>query len=260
MSKNKGPRVLILDIETSPLLSYTWGIWDQNVALNQIAKEWHILSFAAKWLGEKKVFYKDQRGKKNIEDDSALLKSVWKLIDQADILLTQNGRKFDVKKLNARFIMHGMHPPSSFKHIDALVLAKKYFAFTSNKLEYMTDKLCTKYKKSHHKKFAGFTLWKECLTGNLEAWNVMEKYNKYDILSLEELYNKLIPWDGNNTVNFNHYTDTDICKCGSDEFNKYGFSFSKVGKFQRYKCARCGAESKSGTNLFDKERREKIRR
>jgi hypothetical protein len=57
-----GPRVLTLDIETAPLESYTWGIWDQNIGLNQIKSEWTILSFSAKWLGEKKVIYGDTGG------------------------------------------------------------------------------------------------------------------------------------------------------------------------------------------------------
>ena len=129
--KNK-PKILILDIETSPLLSYCWALFDQNVALNQIKQDWFILSFAAKWLGDppSKTMYMDQRSNKNVEDDSKLLKSVWKLIDEADVLLTQNGKRFDAKKLNARFILNGLTPPSSYQHIDTLQIAKKNFAFT----------------------------------------------------------------------------------------------------------------------------------
>ena len=99
-----------------------------------------------------------------------------------------------------------MQPPSNFKQIDTLKLARKHFALTSNKLAYMTDKLCTKYKKLTHHKFEGFELWKECLDGNLKAWKEMEKYNKHDVLALEELYTKLIPWDS--SVNFTLYGDS----------------------------------------------------
>lgn len=96
------------------------------------------------------------------------------MLDEADIVITQNGRKFDQKKLNARFILNGFKPPSSYKHIDTLVIARKHFGFTSNKLKYMTDKLCTKYKKLDHSKFPGMELWRECLKGNSEAWTEME--------------------------------------------------------------------------------------
>jgi hypothetical protein len=261
MAKHNGPKVLILDIETAPIMGYVWTIWEQNVGLNQIFKDWHVLSWSAKWLGDppSKVMYMDQRKAKNIEDDSAILKEIWKLIDACDIVLTQNGVSFDMKKLNARFIQNGMKPPSSYKHIDTKRIASRHFGFTSNKLEYLTDKLCTKYKKSKHKKFSGFDLWKECLAGNLAAWKEMEKYNKYDVLSLEELYTKLRPWDS--TINFNLYSDnTKIkCNCGGKTFTKNGFAYTATGKFQRYVCDKCGAESRDRENLLGKEKRATLR-
>lgn len=261
MKKHKGPKVLILDIETAPIVAWVWDIWDQNVGLNQIKSDWHLLSFSAKWLGDpaNKTIYFDQRNAKNIENDKELLKKVWLLLDECDILITQNGKRFDHKKLNARFVINGMQPPSSYKQIDTFVIAKKHFGFTSNKLEYMSDKLCVKYKKQTKRKFAGFELWRECLAGNVEAWNEMEKYNKYDVLSLEELYNKLIPWD--NSIDFNLYNvDGDItCKCGSDDFQKNGSFYTAAGKFQRYKCTDCGAETRGKKNLLSKEKREFLR-
>jgi hypothetical protein len=130
MSKKKGPKVLLLDIETSPIISYVWALFDQNIALNQIKTDWHLLSWAAKWLDSDKVMYMDQRNVKNIENDKKLLQHIWKLLDEADVVIWQNGDKFDGKKLNARFIMNGMKPPSSYKTIDTLKLAKKYFGFT----------------------------------------------------------------------------------------------------------------------------------
>jgi len=263
MSKKKqSPRVLFFDVETSPIISYVWALFDQNVALNQIKQDWHLLSWAARWMGDPpgKVRYEDQSKAKNIEDDSNLLKGIWKLLDEADIVVTQNGKRFDVKKLNARFIMNGMTPPSDFKHIDTLVIAKKIFGFTSNKLEYMTDKLCVKYKKQQHKKFSGFSLWSECLKGNKEAWREMKTYNIYDVLSLEELHSKLAPWD--NSINFNLYRDnTDFaCNCGSKDFQKRGFTYSTVGKYQRYQCQECFAWSKGSTNLFSKEKKQSLRK
>ncbi len=251
------PKVLILDIETAPLISWTWGIWEQNIGLNQIKSDWHVLSWAAKWLGTPPscVLYEDQRHAKNVQDDSKLLSGMWALLDEADIIITQNGKSFDAKKLNARFIMNGMQPPSSYKHIDTKRLASKHFAFTSNKLEYLTDKLCKKYKKLKTKKYVGFDLWKACLAGDVRAWNEMEKYNKYDVLSLEELYYKLAPWD--NTVKFGPYTDElqKRCNCGSNVFKLNGYRYTAVGKYQRFKCTACGCESQGRVNLMSKMKR-----
>lgn len=261
--KKSGAKILLLDIETSPIISYTWGLFDQNVALNQVKKDWNVLAWAAKWLGDSpsKIMYQDQRHAKDIHDDSGILKKVWSLLDEADVVITQNGKKFDIKKLNARFVLNGMQPPSSFKQIDTLVIAKKIFSFTSNKLEYMTGKLCTKYKKLKVKKFQGFELWSECLKGNISAWREMEKYNKYDVLSLEELYAKLRAWD-NGGVDFNVYNEglTTRCVCGSSYFIKRGFFFSNVGKFQRYKCKSCGAETRDRVSVLSKAKKQTLRK
>lgn len=260
--KTKFPKVLIFDIETSPMLGYIWALWDQNIALNQIKADWHILSYAAKWLGDppSKIMYKDQRHAKDVSNDKELLKGIWQLLDDCDVVITQNGKAFDVKKLNARFLEHGFQPPTSYKHIDTKLIASKNFKFTSNKLEYMTHKFNKKYKKlTKRKKFSGFELWTECLAGNLEAWKEMEKYNKYDVLSLEELYHILAPWDS--TVNFNLYTDDESykCNCGSTEFRHKGYHYTNVGKFKRYKCVSCGKESRGRTNLFSKEKKESLK-
>lgn len=253
----KGPKVLVYDIETAPIIAHVWRLWDQNVALNQIARDWHVLSWSAKWLNdpEDKVMYMDQRNAKNIEDDSEILKYIWLLIDQADVVITQNGKNFDQKKLNARFIINKMQPPSSYKHIDTKQIASKIFGFTSNKLAYMADVLCEKYKKLDHAKYVGHELWNQCLLGNIDAWNEMETYNKHDVLALEELYTKLIPWDS--SVNFNLYHDDleNTCKCGSDKFIRNGYYYTSAGKYQKFKCKQCGSETRSKENLLSKEKR-----
>lgn len=255
------PKILIFDIETAPMLGYVWSLWENNVSLEQLYKDWHILSWSAKWLDDppSKIMYMDQRKAKNVENDKKILKKIWKLLDEADIVIVQNGKAFDHKKLNARFILHGMQPPSSYKIVDTMLIAKKHFAFTSNKLAYMSDKLCVKYKKLKPTKFPGFSMWLECLAGNKKAWKEMETYNKHDVLALEELYYKLIPWD--NSIDFNLYHDDTgvICSCGSKEFTKYGFRFTNSGKYHRYKCVKCGAESRGKVNLLSKEKRASLR-
>jgi Aeromonas phage DNA polymerase exonuclease subunit len=256
----KRPRVLLFDIETAPIIGYVWALFDQNVSIEQIVKDWHILAWSAKWLGTDQIMYADNRNSKNIEDDKKILKDMWELLNDADIVITQNGKRFDVKKLNARFVIHGFKPPSGYKHIDTLELAKRYFGFTSNKLEYLSNKLNKKFKKLTKRKFNGFSLWKECLAGNPQAWREMEKYNKQDVLALEEVYKTLIPWDS--TINFNLYNDETVNECsacGHHELVKNGFAYTARGKFQRYSCKNCGNFTRSTKNLFSKEKRESLR-
>jgi len=245
------PKILVLDIETAPIIAHVWGLWDNNVALNQIVKDSHLLSWSAKWFGDspKKVMYMDQSKAKNIEDDKEITMEIWKLLDECDIVLTQNGKKFDIPRLNSRFVFHKLQPPSSYKHIDTLSLAKRHFSFTSNKLEFMTETLNTKYKKLKHKKFPGHELWSECLKGNSSAWKEMRRYNIHDVLALEELYTKLRAWD--NSVNFSIYYDKPTCSCGSTKFKNNGVKRLTTGTYQRYKCKSCGHETR-GTQRLDK--------
>jgi hypothetical protein len=243
--KTSTPKILFFDIETSPILAYTWDIWNQNISLNQIKQDWFVISWSAKWLGNKEIMYRDQRDAKDVSNDKDLLESIWRLLDEADIVVTQNGRAFDQKKLYARFIINGMKPPSSFKHYDTKRMASKHFAFTSNKLEYLTDKLNTKYKKI---KNSGFTLWTRCLNGDLKAWKEMERYNKHDVLALEELYLKLMAWEPE--VNYSMYTDEEVfkCACGNDRLRSKGYSYTSVGKYKRFICINCGKNYQSKQN------------
>jgi len=118
--KKPGPKVLLLDIETAPILGYVWGLFDNNLGLNQVHTDWHVLSWSAKWLDQKTIMYQDQRKAKNIEDDKKLLQGIWELLNEADVIITQNGKSFDIKKLNARFILNEMQQTSSYKHIITL--------------------------------------------------------------------------------------------------------------------------------------------
>lgn len=251
----KQPKILFFDIETAPILGYMWSIWDQTIGLNQIKQDWFVLSWSAKWLGDDKIMYMDQRKAKNVENDKTLLNGIWKLLDEADIVVTQNGKDFDQKKLYARFIMNGMKPPSGFQHHDTKKIASRYFAFTSNKLEYLSDKLNKKYKKI---KNSGFTLWTRCLAGDLSAWKEMEEYNKYDVLALEELYMTLRAWDPK--INYSVYTDEidPVCVCGSESIKKKGFSYTSVAKYQRYICTDCGKSYQGRANLLTPEKNKAL--
>lgn len=257
-----GPKILLFDVETAPMLAYVWSLWQDGIGLDMMHKDWFILSWAAKWLDDKKVMYHDQSKCKNMEDDKELMKKLWKLLDEADIVITQNGIKFDHKKVNARFIIHGMKPPSPYKMVDTLVMAKKNFAFTSNKLEYLSNNLNKKYTKlTKGRKFHGFDLWRECLKGNKSAWAEMKKYNIRDVHALEETFKVLAPWD----VQFNRnlYTTNEkmICpNCGKEHYKRDGYHYTSSGKYQRYQCLDCGSRFSGKENLLSKDKRKNVPR
>jgi len=238
-------KVLVFDVETSPIKAYVWGLKDQFISLNQIIEDWKIIAWGAKWLGEKEVFYADLSKK----TERALLKDIWKLLDKADIVITQNGKSFDSKRLNARFIHYKMLPPSPYKHIDTYLLVKSAADFTSNKLEYLTDKLCTKYKKLSHSQFPGMSLWSECLKGNKKAWAVMKEYNIHDVLSTEELYQAVKAWGPQNMPRV--YSELLKCSACGSSAQRRGTEIKGKTLVQRTRCINpmCG---KWGTELLSK--------
>lgn len=252
------PRVLFLDIETAPIIAYVWGLWENNVGLNQIRTDWYVLSWAAKWLDSNEVMQMDMRRDPASNDDSKILKRMWKLLDEADIVVTQNGRAFDVKKLNARFLEHGFKPYSPFKQIDTKLIAKKYFGFPSNKLEYMAKKLNLKNQKLTKREFNGFELWVGCLAGKRAAWNEMRDYNIQDVVVLEELWQRMEPWA--NSINFSLWSPSEphICSCGSRELQCRGYAYTSAGRFHRYQCKKCGTWSRGKRNLLSKEEKAEL--
>src|ERR1700676_2529674 len=111
MPKSDLPKTLLLDIETSPNLGYVWGKYKQDVI--RFNKEWYILCFTAKWLGDKKLItccLPDFTAlyAKDPDNDLGVITHLWKLLDEADIVVAQNGDEFDLKKINARFAVHNM--------------------------------------------------------------------------------------------------------------------------------------------------------
>ena len=108
------PKILLFDIETAPMLAHVWSLWENNVSLSQLVGDWHVLSWSAKWLGapENEVMYMDQRSAKDIENDSGILKELWHLLNECDGVITQNGKQFDQRKVQARFLIHDFDPNS----------------------------------------------------------------------------------------------------------------------------------------------------
>jgi hypothetical protein len=254
-------KLLTIDVETSPLESYHWGLFDQYIGVDFIKVEWSILSFAAKWADKKAVIYADTggRGAAKVRDDKPLVKQIWTLLDEADIVVAQNGQRFDVKKINARLIMHGLGPYSPIRVVDTLLVAKKHFAFTSNKLAWMS-KYLTDSPKDEHKRFPGFELWKECLADNPKAWAEMKKYNKKDVVATEKLYLRQLPWISQHP-NMGVYTTSEAItcpKCASTRVTKQGTKAMQQGLYQQYKCLDCGGWSRGKKMLLDLPKRRSL--
>jgi uncharacterized protein YprB with RNaseH-like and TPR domain len=179
-------KILLLDIETTPMQVYAWGLWDQNISIDQIIKSTEMLCFGARWLDGKKVIFKSvyHDGKKE------MLKELHKLMDEADLLVGWNSAAFDHKHINREFLENKMAPPSPTKDLDLMSITKANFLFPSNKLDYVAQKLDVGAKVKH----SGFKLWIRCMAGDKKAWKEMKEYQIQDVNLLVDLYHELLPW------------------------------------------------------------------
>lgn len=243
-------KILIVDIETAPKVSYVWRFFKENISPKQVKQHGHIMSFAAKWLDQGEIFYEENRK----EDDGRIVSRLCELLNEADFAVAHNGEEFDFKQIRARALVNGIKPPSPFKVIDTYKIAKKEFGFPSNSLEYLTEILKCETKKVGHQKFPGFLLWLECLRGNEDAWAEMKEYNIKDVIALEELYLKLRPWATNhpNLAVFKDSEDLVCPKCGSKHLHYRGFAYTSVGKFHRLQCQGCGGWSRTRYSVLPK--------
>ena len=245
-------KILLLDIENAPCQVYTWGLFNVNVGINQIIEDQYLLSWAAKWLDDDEMMcdalpYHKRTYKRNKKDDSSIAKSMHKLLMEADVVIGHNGDRFDLPKLNAAFIKHGLEPIPPYKSVDTLKAARHYFKFTSNRLDFLGTFLGVGNKIEHE----GFGLWEKCMNGVEEAWERMIDYNKQDVLLLERVYLKLRPFIRNhpNLATFSDSTDLSCPNCESTDVNKRGFYRTNVSKFQRYKCNDCRTNFRGAKNL-----------
>lgn len=233
-------KILFLDLETFPNIGYTWTKWETNVI--DFIEHWYILCVGYKWLGGKTkvVALPDFKGYKPHSKDEELVKFAWGLLDEADIVIAQNGDAFDIKKLNTRFMQYGLTPPSPYKTIDTLKIARK-FSFNSNKLDDLGRDLGLGRKLEHE----GFPLWLKCREGDMKAWKRMKSYNKQDVELLEQLYLKERPWIKNhpNLDAFNHINTT-CPRCGSKDIQWRGEYKTQTNLYKRFCCKNCGSWGK----------------
>ncbi len=236
----KGPRILLLDIETAPHRVYAWGLWGQDIHLDQIEAPGYTLCWAAKWLGPRQ---KMMFASVYAQGRDLMLENIYDLINEADIVVHYNGTKFDMPTLNKEFLIEGWSPPLVYKQVDLLYTARRQFRLASNKLDWVAQSLGLG-KKTRHK---GMELWRDCMAGDMAAWQVMERYNKRDVVLLEKVYNALLPWitDHPNLALYTGENRPACTNCGSLHVIKRGYYYAKTRRYRRWSCADCGANMRA---------------
>lgn len=230
-------KIIIYDIEVSPKLGYYYPP-DYETKGIRVERDWHLMSFAYKELGKKKIHVHALPDYQLYEfepyNDRALLQDLRNMLDDADLVIGHNSDRFDNKKTNARLIFHGIDQPSPYETADTLKIARANFKFDSNRLDDLAQYLGLGRKQGSHGE-----LWHDCLHGNEKAWRAMKRYNRQDVALTEQVYLKLRGWaktHPNMSKYRNNEDDTACDRCASTNYQKRGFS-PKASRWRiRYKC------------------------
>lgn len=241
----KKAKILLFDLETSPIISYHWNTRKQFIMPEQIIRDWTILTYAAKWLNDDTIYEGNAFEEEDL-DDFEIVSQLWSLVDECDILIAHNLKRFDKQKLNARFLYHGLPPTSPYKMVDTLEEARQNFGTTYHKLDYLAKFIGSDGKMEH----SGFDLWKKCMDGDEESQKIMIDYNRKDVIELEKVYLALRSWDSRHpSVSiFNEDPSLACTKCGSHKLEYIKDTYTNTRVFKLYRCEDCGGYSRSRTS------------
>jgi hypothetical protein len=239
---------LICDLETAPNKAFVWSLFKVNVAIDQIVEPGYTLCWAAKWLDDKKIMFSSINDGKEV-----MLKRIYDLLEEADVVISYNGNSFDLPTLNKEFAQLDWAPPSSYQQIDLLQVVRKRFRFPSNKLDYVARALGLGSKTKHK----GMALWSEVMQGNKSSWNKMEEYNKQDVILNEKLYKKIRSWINTHPNHglFDLAGEQTCPNCGGHRLQRRGYHYTKTMKYQRWQCQDCKTWSRSRATDTPKEDR-----
>lgn len=244
-------KILLIDIETAPNTAYVWGLYDQNISHEHLKETSYILCWAARWYKQHSMMSQSVWGHKpGSSFYIQMLKKIWTLLDDADVVVHYYGSKFDIPVLNREFARYGMPPPSPYKQVDLKVVVAKAFKFESNKLDHVADKLGLGCKID-----TDFGLWVGCMEDDPASWNYMIRYNKQDVKLLEKLYVRLLPWIDKHPSH-SVFSNRMCCpKCGSNHTHKRGIQVASVATYTRYNCQTCGAWFRNNLRMNTKGER-----
>lgn len=254
--RKNSPRILFIDFETLPSTAVVFGRFNLNLSPKHIIEEGNqILSASWCFLDDEDVTgIVMTKEEVKVRDDSRVVACVYEVLQSADIVVAQNGDKFDIPLFKTRCIVNNFPPIKRFKTIDTLKIAKQ-LKFDSNSLDSVASALGLGSKMSH----TGIKLWIDCMNGDLKALQEMLQYNRQDVRLLREVYLKLRPYDNRHPNISLYYTGNEVrCPvCGSEDIHPTGNSvFTSVSEFQEVACNDCGHRSRTRNNINSKDKRK----
>jgi hypothetical protein len=243
-----GFKVMPLDIETAPMEAFVWDGKVEYVGHGMVEQHTTVLCASYRDPADSKIktVSVSPATARTVRNDRAVCKHVHSLLthcgEENIIILAQNGDRFDLPKLKARFIYYRFRPLPPLKSIDTLKLLKQ-FRFDYNRLDFI-DKHLNGIGKVETR---GFPMWRDIISTRSTpekrkaAMKEMLSYCEGDILALERVYAAILPYaDLPHNANLWQRTYLHCPNCGKDGL-RYAEKphFTRVRAYRRMSCKFC---------------------
>lgn len=240
------PKLVTFDIETSAQKGYYFGPkWETNVA--ETFEDTQVIAFTMKWLDGKRITrcLSDYKGyKAGVINDKEIVKDIARLSENVDIWITQNGKAFDMKVMNARYAYHNIAPQKPTPNIDLKLEAKRWFRLPS----YALNDMCRYFGIERKQEHEGFPLWLKFEAGHKPSHRKMKSYCENDGVITEKLYKIIRPFMSSHP-NMGNYLQDIVCpKCGSDKLQSRGLARNTTTVYRRFQCQSCGGWGRATHN------------
>ena len=248
-------KILVFDIETAPMRVWAWNTGEQYISPKNVIDDWYVICWAATWLDGNEILHAVQTpSEARNNDDRRVCKKLWTLINEANIVVGHNINRFDVKKMNWRWLVHGLEEPLPYKTVDTLQISRQKFGATSKALDYLTKSL-----KIPNKSDTNFDLWVDCWNGDRKALKKMDAYCSNDVLINEELYIRLRGW-ATTHPNLGLYAKTQVCRnCGSPNLvPQLKKATTPANVYRTYRCSDCGKAGRYKKSIINTEHRKRL--
>ncbi len=258
----KKPKIVICDIETIPNLPEALKVWTQlsdYPGRTLKADITSIICFGYRVYGERKkaqvisLWDYPTTWNRNVNNDYPLVKAIHSILKDADILVTHNGKRFDMPFINTRIMYHMRHTPNhglsllpNMPHVDTCKIAKNHLFLFNNRLNTLGKFLNLGEKKDT----GGWDLWVEVYHRNKKSMQKMSRYCARDVDLTCEVFS-VLKAVAKDMPNLGMYSKNKVCtKCGSTEVIARGPRPTKTRIVQTYRCKTCGSWSQQTKHLL----------
>ncbi len=243
-----GPRILTIDLERVPgqALMEFFEPTDIKRINYWPPEKWlslpRTVCFTAKWLDKARPEFVAEW--QHPDDPTWVARRSHELIDAADLVITYNGNRSDLKWLRTAWTEQGMAEPRPFKSVDLFKLQARW-AFERRSLGYLLDRLSMASKQGRYNSAEAFA----ACAGKRDAQKALRAYNVADVEITEALYLRvrhLLP-----SVNVGAFyadaNEVNRCPyCGEEGTLKAsGWYTANVYRYGLRTCSSCGGHARN---------------